>query len=224
MKKAVLLGIIIILISLFFGTGIYFKKPDFLLSSIVRMASLASIIDNDVKLKSENINLKQEIFLLKQNQSVDFSKEIPAKVFSLYPFNFKSRVFISFIPTVEVLVGEPVVVSKLLFLGKIIEVNGGKAEVMTIFDPSFSLSVRIGEKEVDGLLEGGTNPKITLISKNKEIKDGDIVSVSAKDFPYGLVIGNIKSFQEDSSGAFFEAIVETPYQLNDLKDVFIVAK
>ncbi len=189
------------------------------LKNIFRVSSL---VEENNYLRKINLDLENKLSQLSsQKELVSQNGYLPAKVFSLYPYNLKSRLYLDVGEKDGVRVGSPVLFSETVLVGVISNVWKTRSEVMTVFDPNFSLAVRIGEEEIDGLLEGGLNPKVGLISKNKVVSSGERVVSASKDFPYGLLVGKVKSIKEDTSGAFWEAFLELPYTLSDLREVLI---
>ncbi|MFA6495175.1 MAG: rod shape-determining protein MreC [Candidatus Paceibacterota bacterium] len=151
------------------------------------------------------------------------TSSITAKVFSVYPFNAKSRIFIAAGSNDGIVVGDAVVADGNVFIGRVVAVYAHASEVMTIFDQDFLLSVRVGSGEVDGSLQGGVTPRVVYAytEKSPGIGSGDAVVSVDKAYPYGLLVGTTRSFQEDRSGSFFDSDVATPYAIKDLRTVFV---
>lgn len=190
----------------------------------IRSVTASSHGDEYESLKKLYEDLKNKYVLLEQAQT---GGELASpsldrvNVFSSYPFNTKNRIYIDRGVHDGIKNGQFVLFSERVLLGFVTQVRGDVSEVMTIFDPSFSIPVRIGASHVDGLLQGGVTPTITLIDKAKHIESGDVVISATKDALYGLTLGSISDVSEDSLGAFFEAKISIPYSINDVHNVYI---
>ncbi|MEE8131543.1 MAG: rod shape-determining protein MreC, partial [Candidatus Paceibacterota bacterium] len=180
----------------------------------------------------ENLLLKQKVEDLEaqiqrnqelgiMNQELD-NKYLLAKVFSTYPFNVNNTLTLNVGKKHGVKEGVVVTVGKNILLGQIIEVFENKSIVRTVFDPQWQLPVRISQDEIDALLTAGIEPKITLFEKDMPIQVGDAVYSAGSDFPYGLKIGEIIKVKQTNSNLFKEARLKMPYNINDLREVYIV--
>jgi len=223
--KKYLIGLIFLMMlfgAVFFGKVIV-RKPYALMGAISEMFSVRSVIDEQTKLRKENADLRAQLlaatlgYVLPQRQSL-----MEAKVFSVNPFNVKNRIFIDKGSRDGVTKGAPVLFSDSVLLGYVGRINESQSEVVTVFDPAFSLAVRIGENEIDGLLEGGVNPRVGLIDRQKDVRASDSVYAASSQVPYGLLIGFVQEVAVDDSNAFLQASLELPYALLDVRDVFIV--
>ncbi len=183
--------------------------------------------DDVLRLKQENENLKAQIQKLEVRDGkweVQQENFLVAKVFSTYPFNIKNKITIN--------IGEKHGVKKMmvatvggnLLLGQVVEVFENSSIIKTIFDPSWQLPARIGEKEIDGLFRAGNEPRVILIEKEKSIQIGDIIYSASQEFPYGLKIGEISEIKETAAGVFKEAILKMPFNVNEVREVNIVIK
>lgn len=199
-----------------------FNKPAGFSGGISKIFKIGSLVEENTLLKSENQGLRNEINRITAKADNLEENYIPAKVFSLYPFNTKSRLYINSGSYLGVNKNEAVLLDGEVIVGKISNVNQKTSEVITLFDPSFSLPVRIGSQEIDGLLEGGLSPKISFVDKTKSINPGEEIFSASKDFSYGLFIGTISSVGESSSGAFLEATIDLPYSLTNLRNIWVV--
>ncbi|MCX7589315.1 MAG: hypothetical protein N2Z85_00005, partial [Patescibacteria group bacterium] len=73
-----------------------------------------------------------------------------------------------------------------------------------------------------GLLVGGLNPKITLIPRNANIEQGDIIINAQPELPYGLIIGSIFNIKKVSNSLFNDADIIFPYDINLINIVGII--
>ncbi len=223
MKKILIIFAFISVIFLILLTPFFISKPGRIIDTFSRIFSLPSIVDQSIQLKKENDDLKNQLFALKSQYSFPIDQRYEsARVFSLYPFNTKNRIYITAGTSQGISIGEPVMFSKTVLIGQVVSVASDSSEVITIYDPRFSLPVKIGKTGIDGLLTGGVSPSVGLIDKTKQVNPGDNIYSASKDVPYGLVIGLVKSVKEDSTGTFFNAQIDLPYVLSDVADVYII--
>ncbi len=211
MKRYVLAVLIVILLIVVFFTGFFIKKERF--------------FDENIQLKKENENLKAELQGLKvENFESKISQDgfLTVKVFSTYPFNVKSQITVNAGEAQGVKKLMPALFGKNILLGQIIEVSKNYSVIQTIFDPNWQLPVRIGEKEINGLLQGGNEPKITFIEKDKPITVGDAVYSAKRGFPLGLKVGEISEIKESAPGVFKEAVLTMPFNISALREVEIL--
>ncbi len=220
MKKGILIGLVIALIFIVFLTGFFIKK-DFLKEPVFLVRALfsrADLYEENLFLKQQNEDLRAQINELRTtNYKLQTDNYLTAKIFSTYPFNIKNQLTINAGEKQGVKKGTTATIGENILVGQIIEVFENYSVARTIFDPKWQLPVRIGEEEVNGLLQGGNEPKITLIEK--PVKAGDIIYSAVADFPYGLKIGEISEIKETSSGIFKEAEVKVSYNINELREV-----
>ena len=183
----------------------------------------AGASQDTMALRARIAALEQQLLAAQTHTASTTSASTTAKVFSVYPFNAKNRIFITAGSAQGVSVGDAVVGQGNVFVGRVVTVYRNASEVMTVFDQNFSMSVRVGPGEVDGSLQGGVTPRIVYAyaEKAQNIQTGDTIVSADKAYPYGLVVGTVQSFQEDRSGSFFDSDVQTPYAVKDLRTVFI---
>lgn len=167
------------------------------------------------ELEKENEILRAEIF----QTSISSFEEV--KVYSSYPFNNRKDVSIAGGKDKGFSEGDAVTLGNKVFVGKITKVMDSLSIVKTIYDPGWEIAVRIGEKEVDGLLQGGVSPQIDFIKNEAEIKKGDLVVTASPDLPYGLVIGQVKSIKDAPGTSLKRVEVTLKIQLNELRNVSV---
>lgn len=203
--------------------GIIIPPRPFFIPEGINIFSLGKIVEENRTLNEHIMNLEAEIHSLRTSYVIPSSEDfISAKVFSFYPLNTRSIMYVSAGEAGGVARGDGVILADSVFVGQVVDTASDSSAVATLFDADFSLPVRIGEVEVEGLLRGGANPRVSLIDKTKTIASGDMVVSAARDFPYGLIVGRVSMVREDASGAFLEAGLELPYVLSDVRDVLII--
>lgn len=166
--------------------------------------------------------------LIKENQNLKFQllnqkvkKTDSFKVYSNYPFSNRGELTIDAGKNEGLEVGDVVTYGNSVLVGKVIKVYEKVSLVMTVYHPEWKSTVRVGEREVDALLKGGNELTLTLIPKEAELTEGELVVAASPDLPYGLGIGAIREIRSASGGAFKEATLEPSFQLKDLKDVSV---
>ena len=178
------------------------------------------VAGSDLKEKINELEAENEALRAQISQAVDVLPN-EVKVYSSYPFNSHKDISIAGGVNRGFQKGDALTVGNKILVGQIIEVFDSSSVAKTIYDPEWEIAVRIGEKEVDGLLKGGLNPQIDLIKNGALIKEGDIVFSASPDLPYGLEIGKVKSIKETAGAPFLEAEVELGVYLNELRNVSV---
>ncbi len=183
-----------------------------LLGSFVASGDLKDKING---LEAENEALRAQI------SEAAIARPDEVKVYSSYPFNSRKDISIAGGADRGFQKGDALTIGNKILVGQIIEVFDSSSVAKTIYDPEWKIAVRIGEKEIDGLLKGGLNPRVDLIKNGVLLKEGDIIVSASPDLPYGLEIGKIKSLKETSGAPFLEAEVELEIRLNELRNVSV---
>ena len=153
---------------------------------------------------------------IKEAQKNDY---LTAKVFSTYPFNFKNKITVNVGEKNGVKKSAVVAFGENIFIGQITDVGRDFGVARTVFDPNWQLPVRIGEEEINGLLQGGNEPRIVLVDNDEFLKAGLVVYSAGEGIPYGLKIGEIKEIGKDATGVFKEAFLKIPFNVGDLREV-----
>jgi rod shape-determining protein MreC len=171
--------------------------------------------DENLRLKQENEELRAQI----QKSQISNNDYSLIKVFSTYPFNIKNQITINAGEKQGIKKSAAVILKQDILVGQVVEVFENYSVVRTIFEPDWQLPVRIGKDEINALFQGGTEPKVNLIDKEKPLQVGDVVYSASREFPYGLKIGEISEIKETSAGVFKEAILKMPFNVNELREV-----
>ncbi len=214
MKRYILTLLAILLVGITYFTLFFFKKE-------------RSFSEN-LRLKEENQDLRAQIQRIFDCKLPDgkcgiissTGKYLSVKVFSTYPFNIKNQLTLNagekqgVKPQATATLGDNVLV------GQVSEVFENISVVKTIFDPNWQLPVRIGKDEINGMLQGGAEPKVILIEK--PIQVGDIVYSASAEYPYGLKVGEITEIKESAAGVFREAAIKIPFVVGELREVKII--
>ena len=225
MKRILLISSIVLILWVTFFSNMFIPKHALVASAnFVRQYFKVDFYQENILLKLQNENLKAQVQRIKEGGDGPASTtargaQIEAKIFSTYPFNMKDTVTINRGSADGV---EPMMiatVSDSVLLGQVVSVEERSSVVRTIFDSHWQLPVRIGSDAINGLFEGGSDPKITLVEK--PVKVGDGVFSAAKEFPLGIKIGEVKEVKEDASGIFKEATIRTPYAVGDVQVIYL---
>lgn len=174
------------------------------------------------ELRLENQNLRAQLLQGKFTPRRE-GRHLVAKIYTLYPFNNQNSVMVAAGAADGIKEGMTVTVGGNTLFGEVQTVFDDYSIVRTVFDPDWQIAVRVGDGENDALLAGGLSPILTLIDKNRAIKEGDAVYSSGKNFPYGLIVGQIKEVRHSATDPFQKATLALPYALNELREVWIIA-
>lgn len=177
------------------------------------------------ELAFQNTRLEAEIGMLRLAPEISRSDEhayLAAPVYAAYPFNSRNALVVAAGAKDGVNVGAPVTLGRSILVGEITEVYSRTSVIRTIFDAEWSSAVRIGAGGADGLLQGGTLPRLTMIEKDAALREGDAVISASPSYPYGLRIGEVRRIRDISEGTFREADLMTPYAIRDLDAVEII--
>jgi rod shape-determining protein MreC len=142
-------------------------------------------------------------------------------VYSRYPFAFKDELSVDAGSDQGVGVGAAAVFDGVL-VGKVSKTYSSTSLIQTLFDPRMKVAVRVGKGAVDALLQGGLEPRLTLISKNAKIAKGDVVYSADYSAPYGISIGTVGDVALSPDNLFQEASVSFPYDLNTVRTLDII--
>lgn len=202
MKSIKIISLLALLLIFIFGDSLII--PKFLRNG-------DKIYEELQKLKLEKEALEAQ-FLVQAQKSENFKT---GRVFSSYPFNNQNELFIALGRSDGIKESMPAVVDENIVIGQVIRVFEKYSIVRTIFDPEWRMSVRIGGRAADSLLVGGPEPMLTMIDKNKPIKEGDVVYSAVRGFPYGALIGKAGEVIISPSAVFQGAKLILPYDLNN---------
>ena len=153
------------------------------------------------------------------------SSYVPAMVFSRYPENFRSELFLDVGSDEHIATGSAVVIepatSSYILIGTVKNVFAHTALVETVFDPDFKMPVRIGTKGSDGLFVGGANPSVMSIQKSAVINPGDIVITADSAIPYGLPVAQVVSTSISPDSLFKQASLSFSYNIGSIQAVLV---
>jgi len=174
-NNTVLYVIILVLAAVLVATPFYFKKNLSIGDYISAVWRIPQLLEENQSLRLQIEDKNNEILRFAQNDeegeiaalaTLARNDVISAKVYSLYPFNTKNRIYIGSGAEEGVTKGKAVLISDTVFVGIVEKVSENRSEIITLYDTSFALPVRVGMQETDALLQGGIAPRLTLIDKS----------------------------------------------------------
>ncbi|MGW8272793.1 MAG: rod shape-determining protein MreC, partial [Thermodesulfovibrionales bacterium] len=110
-------------------------------------------------------------------------------------------------------------------VGKVLRTWQDLAEIIVINDSSFSVSVRLGQSRVEGVLTGnGRNCQLNYVSNEVPVSKGDELITSGLDrlFPPGIPVGTVSAVQKTSPELFQNIYVEPHVNTARLEEVMII--
>ena len=124
-------------------------------------------------------------------------------------------------------IGQPVLGEQSVLIGKIYKVNNNSAIVLLINDDLSKISAKIlNHDKTMGIVEGeyGLGIRMKLIPQSETVEAGDLVITSGleKAIPKGLVIGQIKSVNQEPEELFKDAAIATIIDFNKIILVNII--
>ena len=165
------------------------------------------------ELERENEALREELFGDKETGRI--------KVYSTHPFTSRSEIAIAAGVEDGIRTGDVIVVSGDILVGRVTDVFESSSVVTTIFDPSWEIAVRIGEEEIDALMQGGNEIKLTLIPMDSFVEEEEKIITASEGFPYGLELGFVREVQNTEGGVFKEALINPSFRVSQLRNVSV---
>lgn len=215
MRKILGVGVIALLAFLVIFSGPFFEGK----LSFVSFINSFTVVGNEElerrigRLEEENKYLREQLFGEGSADSI--------KVYSSAPFKSRGEIAIAAGEKDGIEIGDVVVFSGDILVGRVTKVFESSSIVTTIFDASWEMAVRIGGGETDALMQGGNELRLTLIPKDEFLEEGELVVSASQGFPYGLEVGTVKEIQETDDGVFKEAILDSRFQVKELRDVTV---
>lgn len=178
------------------------------------------------RLEFENKILKEEMERLRrlkgEEQPALKKERRRAAVYSSYPFNDKNVFVIDFGSAEGARVGMPVVLGENVLVGRIVKVSNFESLVRTIFDSGWVSGASIGLGEVRAALKGGLPPRLELVTRESEIKTGDLVYNTSPEFPLNMVVAVVDSAKQGSGKFWSEISVKPPFSRDSLRTVNVL--
>ncbi|NOX61023.1 MAG: rod shape-determining protein MreC [Chloroflexi bacterium] len=121
--------------------------------------------------------------------------------------------------------GMPVVTDRGL-VGRVSEVYPQSSEILLLTDSTSAINVMTQASRAPGVLRGRTGklPLMDYIPPDVEVSPGEIVITSGlgRDFPKGLVVGQVVQVLQNDNRPFQQAVVRPTVNFNRLELVLIV--
>ncbi|PIP25199.1 MAG: rod shape-determining protein MreC [Candidatus Nealsonbacteria bacterium CG23_combo_of_CG06-09_8_20_14_all_36_12] len=210
---------------------------------------LKSLEEKNKELEGKNLQLLSEMAQLKELKK---ENEILRKALELElqkEFKLEIAEVISRDPSQDfILIGKgtkdgiekdmAVITQEKALCGKVSEVYENFSRVMLISSNLSSFDAKIltpkltegytlgSDIDIYGIVKGkgGLNLDLTLVPKEKEIKEGNLVATTSLGgiFPKGLLVGEIKQVKKSDIEPFNSASLKPLFNLQDLKVVFLI--
>jgi rod shape-determining protein MreC len=123
--------------------------------------------------------------------------------------------------------GLPVITEQKILIGSIGETYKNFSKVKLISNKESSLDVEVFGKEIEGVLKGKGNLKISLefLPKEKEINKGDLVVTTSLSgiYPEGLLVGEIQEVKKEDPQPFQTANVKLGFEIGEIEFLFIIS-
>lgn len=177
-------------------------------------------------LKSENERLKDLLELKNSDTEHDY---VAAQIISKSWNNWENTLTLN-IGLDEGIKINDVVTTRTGIVGYVYEVGSNWSKVITVLDPSMSVSSLVKRTGDDGIVQGDYNAKngqyckISFIDKESGLSVGDTIETSGAGgiFPAGLYIGKISQLKTVSDGVSRQAVIETGADFNNLSHVMVI--
>lgn len=172
-------------------------------------------------LEEENKQLREQLYFFEDQQT----KHVGAQVIGRDFEPFSSSIILNRGLRDGVKVGNPVIASGGVLIGKIIKSEDTTSVVRLINDNQSRIAGTLTNKETSiGLIEGGYGISVhmNLIPQNETINIGDTVITSGLEagVPRGLLIGTVEAVEKEPYQPFQKAILQP---LSNLDKLFLVS-
>ncbi|MFH1162231.1 MAG: rod shape-determining protein MreC [Candidatus Jorgensenbacteria bacterium] len=123
---------------------------------------------------------------------------LTARVYSRYPVGSGGRLTVNAGSEDGIREGMPVLLSPGTLLGKVVGVRRTQSEVLTIWSPDWKSAVSVASGGPKALLQGGSEPRLELVSKDAHLTDGAGAVNISPEFPLDLLVGTVGAPLADS--------------------------
>lgn len=199
-------------------------------------------------LKEENASLKQEILELEENlreleiikaentslkESMDLTEKyieyntVPAQIINTSFENYSNILIINVGENDGIKKDMPVIASEGL-VGRIISVDSTTSKVLTIIDPTNSVSAKTSTTRESVICKGNIDIENTIllkyISTDTTLTLGDTVETSGMGgiYPKGIIIGTISEIKNSNNKLEEYAIITPAVDFNKLETVLVI--
>jgi rod shape-determining protein MreC len=190
-------------------------------SLVNQNAQLRQRLAADDQTRRDNDVLRKELGL----QVAGAPQEVAAEVVALQPDSYRQFVTINKGSASGIKLGMAVL-SQGVLIGTVSGVQSSSSQVMLVSDPEFKLTAEDQNTGATGVINGqlGSGLLLNDIGQTDTVKPGDTVTTSGLGslVPAGLLIGQVESVDTTSNVVFQQASVETSFQIDQLRFVFVV--
>ena len=120
----------------------------------------------------------------------------------------------------------PVITQEKVLIGRVDKVYKDFSKIILISHSQNSFDGKVADSEILGIVKGKGNLKVGLerISKEEEVKEGDLVVTSALSgvFPPGLLIGKVGQIEKLDPEPFYRAELSPFFNIGELEKLFII--
>jgi len=203
------------------------------------MVSRDSLVENNTKLRSQNLFLKQqnqklislEVENMRLRRLLDASKKVSDKILTaellavdLDPFSHK--VLLNRGSLHDVYEGQAILAADGVY-GQVVQVMPLSSAVMLISDPSGAVPVEVNRNGLTGIMAGmGRTDRLKLmnIPNNADVKVGDVLVTSGMGglFPTGYPVAKVTQVLPDTSHPFATVYAKPLAALDRTREVMLV--
>lgn len=120
------------------------------------------------------------------------------------------------------------VISALGVVGKVVEAGSGKAKVVLLTDPGFSVAGLVKRSREVGLVSGTLNgmSRMRYLPDSADVTAGDMILTSklSSSFPEGLLIGEVIGAHTDDNSLNMHCMIRPAAPLSQLEEVLVIQK
>lgn len=178
------------------------------------------------KLEEENRQLREMLEISEEHD--DFEWSAPCSVISRNSADASGGFTINRGSNDGIALYDPVF-NKLGLVGIVTEVSLNYSVVSTILSNDVNVGVISSESKVIGVIENDLNYSsqglcvMDYTGRDSGIEEGEIILTSGSSFfPEGLLVGTVKSIENDGNGLSVHVLIEPFVQLQSVTDVFVL--
>jgi len=174
-------------------------------------------------LEDENASLRDQLHFQRENKYVYKNATVIGKTTEA----IGSSIIIDIGEEQKVNVGNPVVVGKGIFIGKVSRVEEDRAIVQLLNDSQSKVAASVMNQEKSlGIVEGGYGISVNMnfIPQNEKVSVGDtIITSGLEDYiPRGLIIGIVEATEKEPYKPFQTAILRPAERLENIHVVTVI--
>ncbi|KKR03635.1 MAG: Cell shape-determining protein MreC [Parcubacteria group bacterium GW2011_GWF2_39_13b] len=232
-----------------FANGLFSPVQKFLYRASNQAAGYLSALFSASSLSQENQLLEKQNLELKSqiSQLIEFSREnkilkeqldlklliedannyVFSNVIGYSPDNLSHYFLIDKGSRDGVEKDSAVIISGNILVGKIIEVFSSTAKVLLISDSNSSIGALTQKNRISGAVRGewGSEIFLEMIPQDENIEKGEQVITAGfgRNFPKGLIIGEISEIIANDVEAFKKAKIQLMNDLSKIESVFVIS-